>query len=193
MRRYCAPHPRVRLPGLSLPACPAPTRVAVLTLTALLLAVLRLGAQQTDAATDPLPTVLYLVRHAETAPDGTRDPPLSREGERRARWLGVILSHARLDAVYTTDYRRTRSTAGPAAAAHGVQITVYDPSDLEGLAHELRVRAGRVLVVGHSNTTPALVEALGGEPGDPMEESEHDRLYVLVIAGDSVRTAVLRY
>lgn len=145
-----------------------------------------------DAAA-PGPGVIYLVRHAETAPDGTRDPPLSEEGEARARWLAVILSHARLDAVYTTDYRRTRSTATPVAAAAGVRPTLYDPADLTTFGLALRERGGCVLVVGHSNTTPALVAALGGDGGPPLPESEYDRLYTLVIRGDSVRTVLLRF
>jgi phosphohistidine phosphatase SixA len=157
-------------------------------------------AQQMDAAADTLrqdtlgePTIIYLVRHAETVPDGTRDPVLSEDGQARARWLAVILSHARLDAVYTTDYHRTANTAQPAAAANQVEPTVYDPSDLSGLAWELKAQGGRALVVGHSNTTPALVAALGGDGGPPIRPAEYDRLYTVVIRGDSVRTVMLRY
>ncbi|MFO7892227.1 MAG: phosphoglycerate mutase family protein [Longimicrobiales bacterium] len=148
-------------------------------------------AAPTDSAV-PEPTVIYLVRHAETA-DGSRNPALSPEGMARARWLTVILSHARLDAVYTTDYERTRSTARPVAAAARVRPTLYDPPNLPALARALRERGGRVLVVGHSNTTPALAAALGGDGGPPILESEYDRLYTLVIRGDSVRTVMLRY
>ena len=131
------------------------------------------------------PTIIYLVRHAETVPGGTRDPALSEDGEARARWLGVVLLHARLDAVYATEYQRTLQTAAWPA--------LYDPSNLAGLARELREQGGRVLVVGHSNTTPALVAALGGEGGPPIRPSEYDRLYTVVIRGDSVRTVMLRY
>ncbi len=154
------------------------------------------AAQQTDPmAADALgePTIIYLVRHAETVPGGTSNPSLSEDGEARARWLAVILSHARLDAVYTTDYERTLETARPAAAANQVESTIYDPSNLAGFARQLRVQGGRALVVGHSNTTPALVAALGGEGRPPIRPSEYDRLYTVVIHGDSVRTAMLRY
>lgn len=151
------------------------------------------AAQAASAIADaPEATVIYLVRHAETA-DGSRNPALSPEGMARARWLAVILSHARLDAVYTTDYERTRSTARPVAAAARVRPTLYDPSNLQAFARALRERRGRLLVVGHSNTTPALVAALGGDGGAPILESEYDRLYTLVIRGDSVRTVMLRY
>ena len=172
-----------------------PIGAAALAILALLVGVVPGAAQDGDrlAPDAAEPSVIYLVRHAETAPDGTRDPPLSGEGERRARWLGVVLSHARLDAVYTTEYRRTRATARVAASANGVGVTLYDPDHLQTLAAELRARRGRVLVVGHSNTTPALVQALGGEPGTPIDEDEFDRLYTLVVRDDSTRTLRLRY
>ena len=38
-------------------------------------------------------------------------------------------------------------------------------------------------MVGHSNTTPALVEALGGDPGSPIESLEYDRLYMVTFEG----------
>ena len=55
--------------------------------------------------------------------------------------------------------------------------------------------AGAYVVAGHSNTTPQLVAALGGEPGEPINESyEFDRLYQVVIGKDgSVTTTLLRY
>ena len=64
---------------------------------------------------------------------------------------------------------------------------------MEGLAATLRSTPGRHLVVGHSNTTPALVELLGGDSGGPIDEAEYDRFYVLTLhPGGSVTTVVLR-
>lgn len=137
--------------------------------------------------------VLILVRHAETEPDGTRNPPLSPPGRERARRLAEVLIDAGLDAVYSTDYVRTRGTAAPVAERLALGVALYDPRDLHAFAGQLLGRGERALVVGHSNTTPALVEALGGEPGEPITESEHDRLYVLVAEGDRIRTIQLRY
>lgn len=139
------------------------------------------------------PAVLFLVRHAETAPDGTRNPPLSPEGLERAWRLAALIEDAELDAVYTTDYARTRSTAAAVAEPAGLEVQVYDPRDLAAFASSLATRGGRMLVVGHSNTTPALVEALGGDPGEPIDHAEHDRLYVVFTHGQTVRTVLLRY
>jgi phosphohistidine phosphatase SixA len=138
-------------------------------------------------------TVVYLVRHAEKV-DDSRDPELSALGHERAAELARLLGDAGVDRVLSTDYIRTRDTAAPVATVFGLEVMVYDPSNLEGLATELSTTPGRHLVVGHSNTTPALVAALGGDPGSPIEESEYDRLYVVVFDGDDTpETVLLRF
>ncbi len=157
------------------------------------LAALAAAPAAAQAAPDTQQATIFLVRHAETAPDGTRNPPLSPQGQERARRLAELLADAGIDAVYSTDYLRTRRTAGSVAERLTLPVSVYDPDDLTGFAAELRAHSGRVLVVGHSNTTPALVAALGGDPGAPIDEEEHDRLYVLFLADDGVGTVILRY
>lgn len=74
-------------------------------------------------------------------------------------------------------------------------MQLYDPRDLPGLVEKLRRAGGRHLVVGHSNTTPAVVELLGGEPGQPINEAgEYDRLYNVSIGPDGTTSSVmLRY
>lgn len=138
------------------------------------------------------PTVVYLVRHAE-AQGTSADRPLSDAGRRRVEALTDLLHAVSLDAVHTTDYARTRGTAEGPARSHALGARAYDPSRLGDLAALIRGEGGVHLVVGHSNTTPEMVAALGGEPGPPMPETEFDRLYVLVIEGDRVRTRVVRY
>jgi broad specificity phosphatase PhoE len=139
-------------------------------------------------------TTVYLVRHAEKAA-GSENPALTEAGEQRASALANLLRDAGVDVIYSTDYRRTRDTAAPVAVQLGLNVTIYDPSNLGELAADIRRQGGRCLVVGHSNTTPELVGLLGGEPGAAIDEkSEYDRLYVLTIAPDgTVGTVLLRY
>lgn len=141
----------------------------------------------------PGTTVIYLVRHGETADDGTRDPALSAEGRERATRLARMLATAGLDAVHTTAYRRTRETAAPVAAATGLTAREYDPRALEAFARRLLGEGGRHLVVGHSNTTPELVDLLGGASGGAMGEEEYGRVYVITAAPGGVHTARLGY
>ena len=148
------------------------------------------------------PTVVYAVRHAETVDDGS-DPGLSDAGRARAERLARMLSDAGLTHVHSTPYRRTRETAGIVAEALGLEVAEYDPRELRGFAASVATEGGRHLVVGHSNTTPALVQMLGGDPGGPMSESEYGRVYQVTIPSDlaagpaparaRVRTAILGY
>ena len=52
-------------------------------------------------------------------------------------------------------------------------------------------RGGRVLIVGHSDTVPAIVDALSGIDVGPMSETEYGILYVVAVPRFS-RAAVAR-
>lgn len=139
------------------------------------------------------PLTVILVRHAEKV-DHSKDPDLSREGYLRAEALAYTLQDAEIQRVHSSDYIRTRKTAAPVAELFDLDTEIYDPSDLFTLADSLRSQGGRHLVVGHSHTTPDLVDILGGEPGPPVaDEWEYDRLYILTFTPDGVQTVLLRY
>ena len=140
------------------------------------------------------PLQVFLVRHGEKV-DHSKDAKLSAAGLERSELLAGILHNAELDYVHSSDFIRTRDTAKPTASAHELKIDLYNPDDLPALAEELRKTGGRHLVVGHSNTTPSMVELLGGTRGSKInDESEYDRLYIVTIATDgSVNSLLLRY
>lgn len=152
-----------------------------------LLTVPAVAAAQEDA------TVVYLVRHAERAEDGTSDPVISLSGWDRSRLLADVLRDAGLTHIHTSDFRRTRMTGAPTAEATGLSLRVYDPRDLRGFAEELRRTPGRHLVLGHSNTTPGLVEALGGDPSGTIADLEYDRLYIVTLTSAGASTVLIRF
>lgn len=142
----------------------------------------------------PEAVVVYLVRHAEKAIDDTDDPPLALAGQIRVQVLRQLLADSDLTHVHTTDWKRTRETARPIAEDVGTEPSFYDAGDLAGFAATLRATPGHHLVVGHSNTTPMLVETLGGDPGTPIHDLEYDRLYIMVIPpGLPPVTTILRF
>lgn len=169
---------------------PLPFLTAALAVPLLSVALGETAAQEPTAV-----TTVFLVRHAEKVPDGSRDPALTPAGEARAAALADLLEEAGLTAVYSTDYRRTRDTVAPLAERLGLELSLYNGRDLVGLAAALKRTPGRYLVSGHSDTTPNLVGLLGGEPGPPfVEQGENDRLYVLTLLPDGrVETVILRY
>lgn len=143
-------------------------------------------------------STVWVVRHAERADGGaasTPDPELSAEGQARAAALARLLGEAGITTVHSTDYRRSRDTVTPLARILGVEVELYDPRDRTSMAAlETALRSpGRHLVVGHSNTVPPLVERLGGDAGEPMPETEFDRLYLLRLDGAQVETTILRF
>jgi len=123
---------------------------------------------------------IFLVRHAEKADDGTKDPPLTGEGIRRAETLADLLKYENIKKVYSTDFKRTRETAKPMAHRSGVDVVIYDPRNIE-FARKLRndLETQSVLVVGHSNSTPSLVNAITGEKYDELDESNYTTYFVV--------------
>ena len=134
---------------------------------------------------------IYLVRHAEKA-DGD-NPSLTLVGRTRAELLANELRDAGLSVVYATNYNRTQETASVTARQAGLPVFEYDPQNLETFALMLRATPGNILVVGHSNTTTRMVDLLGGKPGDPIAETEYDRLYILTAKGHRVKTDLRKY
>lgn len=138
------------------------------------------------------PVVIYIVRHAEKM-DDSRDPPLSEAGKHRADLLADMLQDAGITAIWSTEYQRTLATARPLASRLGLEVRAYHAGELTAFAAILLRTPGRHLVVGHSNTTPDLVRALGGEPHGAFKDSEYDRLYTIVASGAQVTTVLLRF
>lgn len=145
-----------------------------------------------------MPEVVVLVRHAEKA-DASKDPALSEAGQARARALIPALAGLRVNAVITTQYRRTRDTAAPLAAQLGLQPQVIDtrPGDLAGhvqaVADAVRAQSGAVLVVGHSNTLMPLLAALGGPKLLDLCETSFHHVVVVQPAAAPARWAQFTY
>lgn len=138
-------------------------------------------ATTTRSGTDT--RTIYLVRHAETDGPSTDNPDLSATGQARAERLAGMIGKA--DAVYSTDLRRTQQTAAPTAARSSVSVQSYRP----GGTNFITETEGTILVVGHSNTIPGLVNALTGtsEHAD-IDESNYGNLYVVKGGRAEVRT-----
>lgn len=148
------------------------------------------------ASTAAAQGTVFLVRHAERADDANAgpkmtatDPDLSGQGILRAQALARTLKDAKITGIYTTEYKRTKQTAGPLATALGVQVTEVSSKDLPGLFQKVRTAPGNVLVVGHSNTVPAVIKELGVAEPVSIAETEYDNLFV-VTRGTLIR---LRY
>ena len=132
-------------------------------------------------------TTVFVVRHAEKTLDGTKDPALSAAGvahaARYASLFAVPGSGQRLAAVYATEFRRTKQTAEAVARPLGLPVQIVPADNATALvAHIKRYHRGAsVLVVGHSNTVPEIIRALGGHPVAPLADTDYARLYVVSV------------
>ena len=141
--------------------------------------------------------MVILVRHAERADGGAgastgmsnapADPALSAAGEERAARLATMLADARIKAIFASEFRRTRDTGAPLAAKLKIPVQSVSAKDTAGLVARLKKEHASdvVLVIGHSNTIPDVIKALGG-PAVTMADDEYSAIYVLVPATGAV-------
>ncbi len=127
------------------------------------------------------PRQIFLSRHMEKATSG-QDPALSPCGFAQAQAFAAQLKNTPLPWLMHTPYQRTKQTA-EAFSQQGRQLLSYDPRQLDQLSTELNNKAGNVLVIGHSNTIPALVAKLTGETVAPLTEQDYGRIYILTQQG----------
>lgn len=137
-------------------------------------------------------STIFIVRHAEKAPSSDKDPDLSEAGRARAESLAKILKDANITAIYATEFKRTQQTAAPVAKALGLELTIVPAKDAATLSAKLRDQHGNALVVGHGNTVPDLIRALGVETPISIAETDYDNLFV-VVADEKPRLLHLHY
>ncbi len=134
----------------------------------------------------PLPTVVFLIRHAETTGSGP-DPELSPQGLERAENWAALLQDVTFNAFYSTDLNRTRQTIAPIAASNEQDVTLYDHADFS-LADVVQDHTGgNIFIVGHSNNIPQLINAYLGSAVYPnMAASEYGNLYKITVQDGEV-------
>ncbi len=138
---------------------------------------------------------IVLVRHAEKA-SADPDTELSEAGLARAKRLATLLKDFRFNEIYATPFKRTRGTIEAIAQQQKKEIAAYKTNDLKAFADTLRTKWGRtILVAGHSNTTPNLVNALLKTERFPaMDEADYGKVFLVTIhKSGAVQVNVLNY
>jgi len=127
----------------------------------------------------------YLIRHAEKnrTDKSNKDPNLTKEGLNRAKNWSSHFKDIEFNVVYTTDYNRTRQTAEPTAKANGLEMQVYNFSEINIEEFIKNTRGKTVLIVGHSDTTPKFVNQLLGEAKyENIADKNNANLYKVTIS-----------
>ena len=137
---------------------------------------------------------VFLTRHAERAGGAgamSNDDPISPAGRERADLLARMLSDAGIHKIFVTEYKRTQETAAP--LARKLNIAPQSIPGTGAVAAIRAIRSGAALAVGHSNTLPEIITALGGPAIPKIAEDEFDNLYILFIDGKTVTLTRLHY
>lgn len=156
-----------------------------MTIKYLAIALIVLGIQPGACAQKNNETfTIYLVRHAEKEVADHADPPLTPCGEKRSERLSSFFSAIDFDAIYSTKYNRTKSTALPTATSKGLKIKEYNAQELKEFSAFLLENKQDALVVGHSNTTAVLAGLLVDKDLEEFDLDIYNRIYQVVICKD---------
>jgi 2,3-bisphosphoglycerate-dependent phosphoglycerate mutase len=128
---------------------------------------------------------LYLIRHAEKDTSISENPPLTKKGEQRAAKLAHFFSETKIEAIYSTAYQRTKQTVGPLAEKMKLPIQEYDAKKPIAPFIETLLKAHpnqRIVVVGHSNTIPKMLNVLVGQAQfEDLEDDAYDYVFQVTI------------
>jgi broad specificity phosphatase PhoE len=142
---------------------------------------------------------IVLVRHAEKAAAPANDPPLTDAGKARAESLSVALADFAPEAIIVTPFARTRGTAEPLATRFGLTPVLAPqvgtiPQRADSLAAMVRGNydGKRVVIIGHSNTIPGIIGALGGPKLADLCDQEHATMFTLTIPAGGGQPRLVR-
>jgi len=140
-------------------------------------------------------TTYYFIRHAEKLRiDKTdKNPNLNYNGYKRAEAWKDVFSNISFDAVYSTDYNRTKLTAKPTADSNNLPILLYNPNSMYSEAFKNNTKGKTVLVVGHSNTTNVFVnKILGVKKYEEINDNNNSNLYIVTITDGNSSSVLLK-
>jgi phosphohistidine phosphatase SixA len=156
----------------------------ILLILALLLLNISFGQQST--------ATYYFIRHAEKV-DNSQNPDLSEKGLKRAELWNKIFSEISFDKIYSTDYKRTIQTASPTVTAKKIQIKLYNPKTLNIESFKKETLGKKVLIVGHSNTTPKFVnQMINQKIYADIEDGTFGNLYMVTVVDNIISYQLLK-
>ena len=129
-------------------------------------------------------SVYYFIRHAEKdRSDSTnKNPSLTLQGLERANKWALFFKDKNIAAVYSTNYKRTQQTALPIAKEQNLEIISYTAKELISEKFIADNKGKNIVIVGHSNTTPELVNSLLGEKKyEDIADSENNNVFIVTL------------
>jgi 2,3-bisphosphoglycerate-dependent phosphoglycerate mutase len=168
-----------------------------------LFALFLLTAASGDVSAQNKKLTIILLRHAEKdLSDGgaeNPDPVLSEEGRQRAERLVETIKKYKPRAIYSSNFKRTRSTVTPLAdktvRGYRLPIQLYNHRNLNEFVERLLASNAKTIVVaGHNTTTPALANLLiKQDKYKPLAETEYDKIWIIEIKKGKAKDKITVY
>jgi broad specificity phosphatase PhoE len=149
----------------------------------------------TPTKADTETTLYYLIRHAEkdTLDPKEENPQLTDKGKKRAEKWAEIFKNIKFDAVYSTDFTRTRLTAEPSAKANNLEVILYKPNSMNIDTFKSETKGKTILIVGHSNSIPKFTnDLLDKKKYEQLDESVYGNLYIVTSIGNKASSQLLQ-
>lgn len=157
-----------------------------------ILIIFSLSFENSIAQTDNGITLIF-IRHAEKMQNDAPDPQLTEKGILQSRHLVDVLKNVNIDAIYSTKTKRTLSTVEPISTARKLDVIVYDTKTVDIMQLANVYQGQTILIVGHSNSTPKLINSLlGMDKYPPIDDNDYNNLYIVTVV-NGVANAVLLY
>jgi broad specificity phosphatase PhoE len=136
-------------------------------------------------------TQYYFIRHAEKA-DSSKNPDLSEKGLERAQEWQLLFSELSFDEIYSTDFNRTIQTIKPISVKQNKNFSLYNPKTIDIEAFKKETFGKTILIVGHSNTIPNMVNQIIKENKySDIAENQFGNLYIVTIFENQILSQLL--
>lgn len=128
-------------------------------------------------------TQIYILRHTEKSDTENEDPQLSEAGINRANYWKKVLQYVNIDRIYTTNYIRNKQTANILKGDKNITPEIYYPMSFEVLDFIKNIQGQKVLIIGHSNTIPDMINRIIGESTyPPMSHKNYNLMHLVTIS-----------
>ena len=137
------------------------------------------------------------VRHADIdvqtspVPANSPGPSLNAAGRARAQALARVVGAAGITHIFTSKFARTQQTVEPTALKLGLPHRIAPEAEVHAMLSA--VDGSVILIAGHSDTVPRMINAFGVTPPLPdLGEREFDNLFVVTAGAATGPIALVR-
>lgn len=147
-----------------------------------------------NGPTKSVTTTYYFIRHAEKNRSNTsnENPDLTEAGKERAKKWAELFKDIDFDAVYTTNFIRTRKTALPTANKNNLDLLFYNPLAFDYQTFLDATKGQTILIVGHSDSTPKMVNTIINEQKyNSIDDAVFNNYFIVTIDNNGISSQQL--